>query len=215
MGKTSVIIGLSIVAMCGTSADAEDQRPEATALHVLLTTAPQLTAVSRAALIAEATAVWHRAGVQLVWDSGSGARRAGSLRVLVIPRPASTDETAQDYVLGELVGLGGASALAIASIDSAERLIAGWHPPATVPQSLHEDRVGLVLGRTVAHEIGHHLLETRGHTQAGLMRATFAAHELLDRRSPAFDLDGASQTLLRHRIELRALPGVMADTGTD
>jgi hypothetical protein len=205
MGKTSVIIGLSIVAMCGTSADAEDQRPEATALHVLLTTAPQLTAVSRAALIAEATAVWHRAGVQLVWDSGSGARRAGSLRVLVIPRPASTDETAQDYVLGELVGLGGASALAIASIDSA----------ATVPQSLHEDRVGLVLGRTVAHEIGHHLLETRGHTQAGLMRATFAAHELLDRRSPAFDLDGASQTLLRHRIELRALPGVMADTGTD
>ena len=214
MGR-SVIIGLSIVALSGAPANARDQRREAPTLHVLLTAAPQLTEASRDALIAEATAVWRRAGVHLVWSPGSGARPAGALRVLVIRKPVSTDDNPPDVVLGQLVGLGGASALAIASIDRAEQLIAEWRSARMIPASLHDDRLGLVLGRAVAHEIGHYLLESRAHTRAGLMRATFVANELLDRSSPAFDLDGASQLLLRQRIELGALPDVALNARTD
>jgi hypothetical protein len=205
VGEVRVILGLAILTAYGSSAGAGEQSHDGS-------TAPELTAVSRAALIGEATAVWRRAGVHLVWDPGAGARPAGGLRILVIPRPARNPE---DDVLGELVGFGEATALAIVSIDRAERLIAEWRSPAMVPASLQEDRVGLVLGRAVAHEIGHYVLETRGHTRAGLMRTAFATSELLDRRSPGFDLDKASRSLLRHRIEQRALPPVMADTRTD
>src|SRR5687768_16224166 len=86
VGEVRVILGLAILTVYGSSAGAGDQAHDgSTTLHVLLTTAPELTAVSRAALIGEATAVWRRAGVHLVWDPGAGARpAAGALRILVI-----------------------------------------------------------------------------------------------------------------------------------
>ena len=40
---------------------------------------------------------------------------------------------------------------------------------------MQEQRLGLVLGRAVSHEIGHYLLQTNTHATRGLMRARIAA----------------------------------------
>jgi hypothetical protein len=72
--------------------------------------------------------------------------------------------------------------------DAAVQLIAaarlpdesGWH--WTIPYQ--HDLLGRVLGRALAHEIGHYLLRSREHSALGLMRAQHPVTELLsdDRR---------------------------------
>jgi hypothetical protein len=101
-------------------------------------------------------------------------------------------------VLGELLGFGRPGALAVASIERAQRLIASWRGSSIGPQSLHDARLGLVLGRVVAHEIGHYLLGTATHSRTGLMRATFESPDLMDHRSPAYDLDAEAAAQLRN-----------------
>lgn len=171
-------------------------------LYVLLTVAPELSEVSRAALIAEATALWEKPGVRLEWIAGSdGTVSAGSMvRVLVIPRHASSPSAADRRVLGQLVSFGRPGAVVIASIDRAEGVVMAWRSPASVLPSFHERRVGLVLGRIVAHEIGHYLLNTRTHARSGLMRASYEIAELLDWRSGAFELDADSTAWLQERV---------------
>jgi hypothetical protein len=175
-------------------------------LYVLLTAAPELADTSRAELIAEATAIWARAGVHLEWVGATdGSVPAASLlRVLVIPRRAAVTPSRDRHVLGELVSFGRPGAVAIVSIRRADDLVAGWRRPAVVPPSYHQDQVGLVLGRVAAHEIGHYLLNSRDHTRSGLMREIFEIRELVNRRSSAFDLDADTMAWLQDRLRREA-----------
>ena len=67
------------------------------------------------------------------------------------------------------------------------------------PALLVERRLGIVLGRAVAHEIGHALLGP-GHARHGLMRARIDAAEFVDLRDVGFDLDGAGSAAARAAI---------------
>lgn len=180
-----------------------DVSPEpANVQYVLLTIAPELPNVAGAALVAEAEALWARAGVRLVWRNGADrvVETDRALRVLVIPRPAPSSSPRQDYALGELLSFGPPNALAVVSIDRVQELVNSSNTSSTMPPSLHATRIGIVLGRAVAHEIGHYLLNSRAHADKGLMRATFDVRELLDRRPGTFELDGESKALIRQRI---------------
>lgn len=171
-------------------------------LHVILTVAPELPAASRSGLMLEASALWSRAGVQLVWSNGSdrSVPRDPTLRVLVISRRAGAQESAETMVLGELLGFGRPGALAVASISRARQLVTAWGGPSIAPRSVHDGRLGLVLGRVVAHEIGHYLLGTATHSRRGLMRARFETPDLIDRGSDAFDLDAEGTALLKNAV---------------
>jgi hypothetical protein len=170
---------------------AQDASPGSSTLEVLVTTAPSLPQASRAAMIEEATAIWRRERVTLEWLPGT-ARRPPSpdlLRLLVLPkgRPGATSESAT-LVVAELVRPENGRPLAIASIEVAERIVRDTASPSE-PAAPDPHRVGLVLGRAVAHEIGHFLLNTRTHAPIGLMRARFDMREFADPRSSAFLLD--------------------------
>ena len=183
---------------------ASDQVPAPATLHVLLTVAPQLSPASRSELMTEATALWKKAGVRLVWLTASDGSipLASMLRVLVTQKRsvAAAPEPPRKSVLGELVSFGRPGALAIVSIDRAEGLVTAARRPDVVREWRHNDRLGLVLGRVVAHEIGHYLLNTRTHTPSGLMRATFEGAELVDHRSDTFDLDAGTTARLLERV---------------
>jgi len=56
-----------------------------------------------------------------------------------------------------------------------------------------------VLGRALAHEIGHYLLDTHTHARTGLMRPNFNALEFTDLRNSTFALDHAAAAWLRTR----------------
>ena len=64
---------------------------------------------------------------------------------------------------------------------------------------------GRVLGRALAHELGHYLLRARGHSSAGLMRAQPPAAALIDDDSRGFGLtaDQARQLALVRRQPCR------------
>jgi hypothetical protein len=53
---------------------------------------------------------------------------------------------------------------------------------------LRERLIGRVLGRALAHEIGHFLLRSRGHSAAGLMRARPAIADLVANERQPFGL---------------------------
>ena len=61
---------------------------------------------------------------------------------------------------------------------------------------LLDHRLGVVLGRAVAHEIGHYMLRTNTHATRGLMRARIASREFADLRSGSFRLDRAAEAYL-------------------
>lgn len=166
-------------------------QPLGTALFLLLTTSSELPAVSRTALIREADSIWRDANVQLHWLKGVEALPPGnSLRVLVTPRTVASDMTGSRWAVGELVRFQDRGAVALASISSAERIVdeSQAFQLLDVP-AMRQYRLGVVLGRALAHEIGHYVLQTNTHAPYGLMRATIDAREFADLRSGAFRLD--------------------------
>jgi hypothetical protein len=64
------------------------------------------------------------------------------------------------------------------------------------PPQTHDRRIGVVLGRAVAHEIGHFLLQTNTHASDGLMRARILASEFADLSRQSFRLDRAAEAHL-------------------
>jgi hypothetical protein len=177
-----------------------DARASVASLRVVLTAAPGLGTAGRTALMLEATRIWDRAGVRLEWIApvASVPLPINTLRVLAVARPAVQPRAhAQVWVLGELLRFEESKAIARLSLAEAERIVARARDDAGLERG---QRVGVVLGRAAAHEIGHYLLNSSTHAESGLMRATFDESEFVDMRSRAFDLDDQAAASLRARF---------------
>ena len=95
-------------------------------------------------------------------------------------QPRTQSET---VTVGELLRPANGHAMAMMSVASAERLVASARGRAGYDLvNVDDRRLGLVLGRALAHEIGHYLLDTHTHARHGLMRPQFNALEFTDLR---------------------------------
>ena len=180
---------------------------EMSTLHVRLTLEPTLSQETSTALIREATAIWRRSRVPLMWETGSAKRAAAGpdLCVLVVAGPPLNGA----LTVGELFRVSRDSAVAVASIDRARQIVAETRPSGPIlPVRWGDVLLDVVLGRAVAHEIGHVLLGTAAHTNHGLMRARFAATEFVDLRSDAFSLDRDAAASLAKRMQAGMLSNV-------
>ena len=122
------------------------------------------------------------------------------LRVLIAQEPLAVDPAIEPVAIGELVRPSSGHPVALISIEAAKHLVSSV--PGRVGEELaavDERRLGKVLGRTLAHEIGHYLLDTPTHARSGLMRPNFDAFEFIDLRDGAFALDRAAAAWLRTR----------------
>jgi hypothetical protein len=83
--------------------------------------------------------------------------------------------------------------------------------------TIYEDRVellaaeagvdsGRLLGRAIAHEVGHLLLGTADHAPAGLMRACWLSRELQRDWPPDWMLSGPEGSRMRWRLLVRGRP---------
>jgi hypothetical protein len=159
----------------------------ASSLTVLVTIDPRVPAVARRMLMAEATRIWKDAGVHLQWISSAVSRDGAKapLQVLAIPwHEQRVDGEAS--VLGELIRVDQSRAVAVVSLDEAEAIAARVSSRADISR---DQRLGLILGRATAHEIGHFLLNHAGHSDTGLMRPRFSDREFGDPTSTAFQVD--------------------------
>jgi hypothetical protein len=176
-------------------------------LNLRLTAADNLPPASKRVLISEAAAIWKQEGIRLQWLSGAEAREGATLRVLVMPRTVGASPDGEPWPVGELLRFEDSRAIAIASISGALRVVDESERFRLLDlPALREYRLGLVLGRAVAHEIGHFLLQTNAHAESGLMRANIGAQEFADPRGGSFQLDDATQRQLnrsRNQLEIR------------
>lgn len=191
----SVVLACIAVGIVGstprTAARGTTTEPAPLTLNLRLTVSSELQGVSRRALVREAETIWERGPVRLRWLQPDQAPQSGpSLRVLVTPRAVGSVSEGHRWAVGELLRFEGSTAIAVASIGAAQRIVDETQFARLIDLPVvHEHRLGVVLGRAVAHEIGHYLLQTNTHASYGLMRATIDAREFADLRSGAFRLD--------------------------
>jgi len=160
--------------------------------------------VSTGALVAEVNAIWWHSNLSLIWRTADVSEPLPAmpdsedwLRVLVLARQAPGAGDASTFAVGELVRTEGSRPLAIASLTAARRVVdESLRFQILEDQRDYEKRLGVVLGRAVAHEIGHYLLRTSSHSTQGLMRASIGAEEFADVHSQSFRLDRVARAHL-------------------
>ena len=170
-------------------------------VEVLLTTSDTLSESARAVLVRETESIWRRHGVVIHWLAPTDSSPAGQyrLRALVVQKRA-IPSSGRALAIGELVGSAGRHPIAFVSIEDARRLLTCTRGSLGCDLiALEERRLGITLGRALAHEIGHFLLQTKTHARSGLMRSQFDATEFTDLRDGTFALDQAAETWLRAR----------------
>lgn len=169
------------------------------ALHV--TTSMTLPAEVRDAALREVQRIWTREGVAIDVDGpGEAAESTPGMRVLIVfAAGLSARPDSHRWPVAELTGDGRGQPMAIASVAAARRVLeaAGL---ADGPDALVHQQLGIVLGRAIAHEVGHHLLNTAGHARHGLMRAHIDARDFADLRDGGFDLDDEAAQWARARL---------------
>lgn len=197
-----MLVGLSVVATQAAPTTALAARsPDPAEFRVIrlpMTTAEELPPLSRHALIAEASAIWRDSRIRLEWLNGvAPAAPHSTLRVLIAARTVTSGTDAARWTVGELLRFKSVSPVAIASIAGAERIVAENERFQLIDFPIPRDqRLGVILGRALAHEIGHYLLHTNTHAPDGLMRASIDAQEFADVRFGAFRLDRVAKAHL-------------------
>ena len=174
----ALCVGLSIaVGSLTVWAHPEDGEPHGR-LEVLLTTTSSLPEGARVSMMNEAAAIWRNHAVTIDWLPATAVRPVSHhcLRVLVVERRHSASNPEETVTVGELLRPANGHAMAMMSVASAERLVASARGRAGYDLvTVDQRRLGLVLGRALAHEIGHYLLDTHTHARHGLMRPQFNA----------------------------------------
>lgn len=193
------VSGMEASTSHGASSDRSPRDPELT-LHVRLTVANDLPSSARATLTQEAEAIWRREGVRLRWFSPVNQQTpSGFVLPVLVGRLLGSAGEGDVWPVGRLLPDQSGDRIAVASITAAQRVIAAAGHEME-PQGIGARRLGLVLGRAVAHEIGHYLLGTRSHARHGLMRAQISARDFADLRNGAFYLDRVASRWIREAL---------------
>jgi len=168
----------------------------------------RLTPLEVLTAVGEAADLWSPYGVVIESADAATPMTEETMHVTIAigtgirdqPHQGDRRESAvRDRQLGEILGEvtvgGGMPARAITVfLDDLLRLVERTRLAGTSawqwPRLMRERIVGRALGRVIAHEIGHIVLDSGGqHTPTGLMRPTHHAADLIERGREAFVLE--------------------------
>ncbi len=150
----------------------------------------------------QAVRIWARLGVEIEWTS---AVPAAALTVIVADRLGCVPSHAVDQTLGCITFIEGmpsnvvyvSAEVAVAKVREARPADRSMYD---VPRKLVDTVAARLLGRGVAHEIGHYLLASRSHTTRGLMRPQFSGVEALISDVTRYELDRGQRRRLEERL---------------
>ena len=150
------------------------------------------------AMQSETSGIWQSYGVQIQWPASPQELRCtrvhGTFDVLVEYQRSSTSNAPRSSVLGSthLAPAAIERAGIYVDYDETEHLISELSASRLIPLVGHPDvgpaDIGRALGRVLAHEIGHVLLDAPRHQPWGLMRRSFAPDDLVARQRWAYTL---------------------------
>jgi hypothetical protein len=156
-------------------------RAEPTARIASVALAPvivdRMSGIAWKAMTAECNRIWSREGIVLTWDGADGD--ADIVLPLVFDhREVRKHDRKDGDAFGVTVFAGHSQRLAV-SIDRAQEVVGRRHGLADSSDGMTLDiAMGTLLGRVVAHEIGHALLLTMTHAASGLMHPHIDADDL-------------------------------------
>jgi hypothetical protein len=176
-------------------AAAEPVRAVVISLNVVLP-GHHLPALTERVMKKESVRIWAGEGVGITWRDSETAVPRGErfIRLTLVGDKDQPNRNLDRYVLGDFlpeegrirISLFAASRAATSSTASSRQA----REPFAYPLAL-----GYILGRAIAHEVGHALLGT-DHADAGLMKATFNPRTIAESPSDRFRLTGAEAARL-------------------
>ena len=194
--RVTLRVGVATVALaalvCGHgSGFAERQHPYLSAASVCvdLSVRDDLSGPAFTTLRSEATRIWLRHGVELTWAYPAPAKCDtivpvvfDELRVRALAGPKRDALALTEFV--------GRSRKIYVSASRAFQMAGQIRGRASAHETIGERdyRQGTLIGRALAHELGHVLLNTTAHSTGGLMRPVFSAKDALSVDTRATDL---------------------------
>ena len=150
----------------------------------------------------EATRIWLRHGVELTWAYPAPARCDTVVPVLFdeenVRRLAGPTRDAL-----ALTEFAGASRRIYVSAQRAFEMVGQIRSSSPLETVGERDyRQGTLIGRALAHELGHVLLSTLDHSASGLMRSVFGAKDALSVDARATELTPIETQRLATRFSL-------------
>lgn len=80
------------------------------------------------------------------------------------------------------------------------RAVVAGRPVSDWPSVVSDRLVALALGRTIAHEVGHYLLQSSAHSRTGLMRAGLTPRDLTERGTARLQLSTEERAQVARRL---------------
>ncbi len=155
--------------------------PERVPVTARIYNTAQVAAGIRTAALTAAARALVASGIDVVWTDCDASDACGMVPtpgelVVRLVRSAGVERDSPASVLGQAsIDTGeGSGVLATIFVNRVERMAA-----------LADVGVAVLLGRAIAHEVGHLLLATNSHSARGLMRARWSSSDL--RRNDAAD----------------------------
>jgi hypothetical protein len=190
-----VLTGLAMTDSTSSAPRVPSLRPT---LSVCLMMSPALSmdVPMKAAVMAEMNAVWqpHGVAVRHTSDYTESCDRLISVRSDVEARP---EDASNDTALAWVPFVNERARRLIFLRLHRARVLVESLSPGTRPAGLTQLLIGKLVGRSLAHEIGHVLLNSTRHTSSGLMRARYRANDVLRDPPSAYTLDDEQ----RHRLD--------------
>lgn len=166
-----------------------------------------LSPITASIMTREAERIWSAAGVHLEWRPGADAPASDGIAVHLLSSGAPWRDGYSDYVMGDAQQI---TRNVRVSIAAAIRIVhQSKAQTAGRPANVDDMTLGFVLGRVLAHEIGHQLIGP-GHTARGLMRAVFRSSDLVDPRPGLFEAGSGDVARIAARLASGQLSGLLS-----
>jgi len=156
------------------------------------------TPAFEAAVAEEAARVWAPYGIALEESPADSPCHSRTI-TLHVAMAQTPDRGTNPHALGSIVFTGGAPEPRISLyVATAADLVsaATRSDPSHWPVAYHDAILSRVLGRALAHEIGHYVLNAQTHSESGLMRAVQPVTELMEVRDTNLALSPADVATL-------------------
>jgi hypothetical protein len=186
-----------VTALAAAGTAAAPSSVQSSRLAVCLVLSPKLAISVRAAavVLAESKAIWMPNGVSMRWAARSddGCDRLISVKG---DQEALAQDATSESALGWVPFVEGRARQLVFLRVHRARILIDTLSPGTRPAAFTELLVARLLGRTLAHELGHVLLNSRRHEDSGLMRARYRDRDVLSVPPSAYMLNAAERARL-------------------